>query len=183
MSQSERVAEFEQIVSPHFRAAFNLACWLTHSPHDAEDVVQEAYLRAFKFFDSFDGRNGRTWLLAIVRNTCFTWMQKNRRSKQQQVFDDSAPLPADAEAFSASVDAPDAALLRTADRQLLNAALQELPTEYREALVLRELEGLAYKEIAEVTQVPVGTVMSRLSRGRQLLQRTLIQKTRQDNQR
>ena len=158
---------FEDAVLPHLRAAYNLARWLTRNETDAEDVVQEAYLRAFKHFGSFRGGDGRPWLLAIVRNTCYTWMQHNRSPE--------LTIPLDDESYEIESEDlnPEALLLQSADTQMVRQALEELPVEFREILVLRELEGLSYKQIADVADIPMGTVMSRLARGRKRLQQVL----------
>ena len=165
----------ESALLPHLDAAFNLARWLTRSPDDAEDVVQEACLRALRYYGSFHGESARTWLLTIVRNTCFTWLRNNRDRQEVPLFDDDRfDDPKDEGAFgggSAGND-PEAIAIQSADRALLNRLIGELPLPFREVLVLRELEDLSYKEIAEVAAVPIGTVMSRLSRARRLLQRT-----------
>lgn len=160
-------AHFEQEVLPHLDAAYNLARWLTRNEHDAEDVVQEAYLRAWKFFSSFRGGNGRSWLLTIVRRTCYTWMQHNRTNELMTVFDETQHSVEDA------VANPETRLLQRAQQQTLHQALEALPVELREIVVLRELEGLSYKEIAAITEVPLGTVMSRLARARKRLQQCL----------
>src|SRR5262249_55644893 len=149
----------------------NLARWLTRDGHDAEDVVQEAYLRAFRLFDSFrSGGDGRTWLLAVVRNTGYHWLRRNRPPQPTTPFDEDLHGAAD-EALN-----PETLLLRGDDRDTVRQALEALPVEFREALVLRELEGLSYKEIAAVVDVPPGTVMSRLSRGRRLLKQVLARR-------
>jgi len=158
---------FEEAVLPHLRAAYNLARWLTRDDTDAEDVVQEAYLRAFKHFGSFHGGDGRPWLLAIVRNTCYTWMQHNRSPQLTIPLDDQLH-----EIESKDLN-PEALLLQSADSQMVRQALEDLPVEFREVVVLRELEGLSYKQIAEVAEIPVGTVMSRLARARKRLQQIL----------
>ncbi len=163
----EKLARFEQVVLPHLDAAYNMARWLTRNAPDAEDVVQEACLRAFKSFASFRGGDGRPWLIAIVRNTCYTWMQRNRSRELATPFDEMDVV--DSEGCN-----PEELLMRGADVKLLTRALEDLPVEYREVLVLRELEGLSYKEIADVADVPIGTVMSRLSRARNRLQQSLI---------
>jgi RNA polymerase sigma factor (sigma-70 family) len=163
----DQVARFEQAVLAHLDAAYNLARWLTRNSHDAEDVVQEAYLRAFKSFGGFRGGDGRPWLLTIVRNTFYTWMQQNRARELSTIFDEEIH-----EVQSEECD-PETLLVRGADVKLLTSALEELPLEYREAIVLRELEGLSYKEIADVAEVPIGTVMSRLARARKRLQHIL----------
>jgi RNA polymerase sigma-70 factor (ECF subfamily) len=134
---------------------------MTRDGHDAEDVVQEAYLRAYRSSGGFRGGDGRAWLLAIVRNTCLTWLDRNRPPKPTVPFDEARHGQAEVPAETPH------------DGDALRAALEELPPEFREAVVLRELEGLSYKEVAAVTGVPIGTVMSRLSRGRGLLRQTL----------
>lgn len=154
---------------PHLNAAYTLARYLTRDDHDAEDVVQDAYLRAFTYRDSFRGEgaeSARAWLLAIVRNTAYSW-RRREGSVMTTEFDETR--------HSESVDEehPEAALLRGAARDALGRALEQLPPEFREVIVLRELEGLSYREIGEVTGVPVGTVMSRLSRARERLERAL----------
>jgi RNA polymerase sigma factor (sigma-70 family) len=161
------LAHFEAAVLPHLAAAYNLARWLTRDDHDAQDVVQEAYVRACKFFGSFRGGDCRPWLLAIVRHTCYTWLQDNRGPEVMTSFDE--------EIHSLDSDAanPETLLLQRSDQQLLRQALEELPVEYREVIVLRELEGLSYKEIADVADLPLGTVMSRLARARKQLQHRL----------
>ncbi len=161
------VGSFEQVVLPHLDAAYNLARWLTGNDQDAEDMVQEAYLRAFRFFGGFRGGDARAWLLTIVRNTCYTWLQQNRRQELTTEFDEETHSP---ESNSSS---PEALLLQQVDRQMLHQALEELPLRFREVLVLRELEGLSYKEIADVTSIPLGTVMSSLSRARHWLRQSL----------
>jgi RNA polymerase sigma-70 factor, ECF subfamily len=159
---------FEQLVLPHLDAAFNLARWLTGSDHDAQDVTQEACLRALRFFATQHGSNVRAWLLAIVRNTCCTWLAKNR---PREVV---GSLAADDFMNAGTTDLnPEVLALRTADRDLVRQMIADLPLEFREVIVLRELEGLPYKEIGEVTSVPLGTVMSRLSRARAQLEKRL----------
>jgi RNA polymerase sigma factor (sigma-70 family) len=160
------VARFERIVLPHLNAAYNLARWLTRNGDDAEDLVQEAYLRAFRSFDTFQGEDGRAWLLAVVRNTCFTWLRK-RGDKLMEEFDERLHSGADP-----SPDA-EAMLLNEAALGSLQDCLEGLPAEFREAIVLRELEELSYKEISDIARVPIGTVMSRLARGRKRLQECL----------
>lgn len=158
---------FEQIVLPHVDAAFNLARWLMRSRSDAEDVAQESMMRAFKFFRGFHGGDARAWLLQIVRNTCFTWLEKNRPVEAATEFDEdlhTQPGPS-----------PEALAIAGDNRERLTRALEELPARFREVLVLRELEGCSYKEIATITSMPIGTVMSALSRARDRLQRTLTE--------
>jgi RNA polymerase sigma-70 factor (ECF subfamily) len=170
-----RLARFEKSVLPHLDAAYNLARWLTRNDHDAQDVVQEAYLRAFRFFEGMRGGDARPWLLAIVRNASYSWLEKNRPA-EVVALDDAAPLSSDTETVGHAMPAetnPEVILLQSANRKLVNQALEELPVGYREVLVMRELEDLTYKEIAAIAGLPIGTVMSRLSRGRELLRRVI----------
>ncbi len=166
MKAQNKHSQFEQVALPHLNAAFNLALWLTGDSQDAEDIVQEAYLRAFKFFDSYRGGNSHAWLLAIVRNTTYTWLRQNRMHAGVSLLEDELP---DTEIVSL-----ESSFLQKADFQRLREAIAALPVEYREVIVLHDLEGLAYKEIASVANIPLGTVMSRLSRARDRLQKTLI---------
>jgi RNA polymerase sigma-70 factor (ECF subfamily) len=154
---------FNEAVLPHLDTAYNLARWLTRNDQDAEDVVQEASLRAFKYWKGFSGRDCRAWLLAIVRNTYYSWVRQ--RSVQPEVTADG-----EIDDIDAGVPNPENVLLQNADRELLKAALEDLPVEFREAIVLREMEGLSYKEIADIAAVPIGTIMSRLARARKRLQ-------------
>ena len=165
---------FEEATLPHLRAAYNLARWLTRDETDAEDVVQEAYLRAFKHFGSFHGGDGRPWLLAIVRNTGYTWMQHNRSPELTIPLDDELH-----EIESKDLN-PEALLLQSADSQMVKQALENLPVEFREVFVLRELEGLSYKQIADVAEIPLGTVMSRLARARKRLQESLASRANKE---
>ena len=175
-SEEDRRASFERAFLPHLDAAYNLARWLTGNEHDAEDLAQEAYLRAFKAFDGFHGANSRAWLLMIVRHTCYRWFHQNRSRELTTVFDEEIHRP------ESDAGNPETLLLASADRQLLQEALEKLPLEFREALILREVEGLSYKEIADVASIPVGTVMSRLARGRQHLQRCLTHRVKPEHQ-
>ena len=159
---------FEEAVLPHLDAAYNLARWLTHSDQDAQDVTQEAFLRAFRFFDGYQGGSMRAWLLTIVRNTCYTWLHQNRPPEVAVEFDEeihSGESPGGAD--------PELQVLASADKETLRRALDELPPIFREALVLREIEGMSYKEIADVSSVSLGTVMSRLARARARLRESL----------
>lgn len=166
MDPVEQRMSFEQAVLPHLDAAYNLARWLTRNNQDAEDVVQEAYLRAFRFFDGFRGGDGRAWLLAVVRNTCLTWLRQQGR-KETIEFDERM------HGGEGTEPTPETVLLRQATLGSVKDCLEALPLEYREAFVLRELEDMSYKEISEVAGVPIGTVMSRLSRARKRLQSCL----------
>jgi len=167
LQRQNKFASFEKAVLPHLDAAYNLARWLTRNDADAEDVVQEAYMRAFKFFGGFHGEDGRAWLLGIVRNTSYTWMQRNRSPDLNLPLDDELH-----EVRSNDLN-PEGLLLQKADAQMLRQAVEELPVEFREVLVLRELEEMSYKQIAVVADLPLGTVMSRLARARKRLQQIL----------
>jgi len=172
LPEQSKLAYFEQTVLSNLDAAYNLARWLTRDDRDAEDVVQDACLRAFRFFDSFHGGDSRAWLLTIVRHTCYTWLRKNRAHEL-------VPLDEELDGVETGLN-PEELLLHNADQQLLRKAVQELPIEFREVIILRELEGLSYKEIASVTGVPLGTVMSRLARARKRLQHSLTSPVEQE---
>ncbi len=155
------------MVMPHLDAAYNLARWLSGNDHDAQDVAQEASLRAFRFFGNFRGENARAWLLTIVRNTFYTWLRKNRPPENMIEISDEALAVEDAASELI------AAQPQFADADAVRRAVGELPVEFREVIVLREMEGFSYQEISEMAEVPIGTVMSRLARGRKLLQKRL----------
>ena len=163
-------AEFEAVMLPHMDAAYNLARWLTRNDADAQDVVQEAYLRAFRFFDSFAGGSGRAWMLAIIRNTAYSWIQRQRPREPFVLFDENSHLP------ECQGPDPEAEVLLQARRESLEACIGELPLPFREVIVMRELEGMSYREVADAIEAPVGTVMSRLARARQRLQRCITGK-------
>src|SRR5438874_12810609 len=167
MEERTSPGNFESSVLPHLDAAYHLARWLTRNEHDAQDMVQEAYLRAFRFFGGFRGGDTRAWLLQIVRNTCYTQFQNNRPQELATTFDEEIHSEK-----SGSMN-PETLLLRRRDSQLLRQALEELPVNFREVLVLHELEGLSYSEMAEVSNIRLGTVMSRLSRARERLRQSL----------
>jgi RNA polymerase sigma factor (sigma-70 family) len=160
---------FAARVLPCLTQAYNLARWLTRNDQDAQDIVQEAYLRAFKFFPGFRGDDPRAWLLTIVRNTFYTWYRETHARAGDAVFDEQLHGLALEQAASSPQDDPQALLLRSEDRLRVHRALQALPLEFREVVVLRELEELSYKQIAAIVGIPIGTVMSRLGRGRQAL--------------
>jgi RNA polymerase sigma-70 factor (ECF subfamily) len=155
--------QFEQTTLPHLDAAYNLARWLTQDEHAAEDVVQEAYYRAARYFASFRGGDGRAWLLGVVRRASFDWLAK-RRAQLTVAYNEDVHDRGDESAN------PEFLAIRDCDVAGVRQALEELPPQLREVIVLRELEGLSYQEIATVTDIPIGTVMSRLSRGRHQLQ-------------
>jgi RNA polymerase sigma-70 factor (ECF subfamily) len=160
MNDGDEIDSFAEVILPHLDAAYNLARWLVRNGDDADDIVQEAYLRAFRYSAGFHGGDARAWLLRIVRNTTYRWLQKNRPRQPAAEFDESIHgrglEPAD----------PETLMLRNADSQLVERALRALPVRFREMLVLRELQGFTYREIADVVGVPMGTVMSSLSRAR-----------------
>jgi RNA polymerase sigma-70 factor (ECF subfamily) len=158
---------FAERILPHLDAAYNLARWLTRDAHDAEDVVQDACVRALRYIKSLEGGDARPWFLTIVRNAFYDWIARNRPA--EVVHDDGAII--DATEDPAATD-PQEAAIRSAEMRGLAEAVAGLPLQFREVLLLRELEGLSYKEIARVTDVPIGTVMSRLARARTLLQRS-----------
>ena len=160
MLQNDELQTFEQVVLPHLDAAYNLARWLMRSDQDAQDVAQEAYLRAFRFFPGFRGGDARAWLLRIVRNACYTWLNVNRPLQDAVEFDEHSFSP------DSSAPNPEEIVLRKDSDNLVRKALETLAPNSREVLILRELEGLSYREIAEVTGMPLGTVMSTLSRAR-----------------
>jgi len=167
MFEHNQLPSFEQALLPHLDAAYNLARWLTRNGQDAEDVVQEAYLRAFRFFPGFRGGDVRAWLMKIVRNTCYTWLHTNRPLQDAAEFDENL-FPPDSHTPN-----PEEVVLQNDSDTLVRKALEMLPPNFREVLILRELEGMSYKEIADITEMPIGTVMSSLSRARGRLRQVL----------
>jgi RNA polymerase sigma-70 factor (ECF subfamily) len=169
--EASGTADFDRLVLAHLDAAYNLARWLVRNEDDAKDIVQEASLRAFRFFAGFHGGDARAWLLKIVRNTAFTWLKQNRPANRPAEFDENIHHPLD--------DPPtlEANLLHKADSAMIRAALDELPAEFREVVLLRDLEDLSYKEIADIADIPIGTVMSRLARARGKLARSITART------
>jgi RNA polymerase sigma-70 factor (ECF subfamily) len=173
MSGLDDNARFKSVVMPHINDAYRLAHWLTGSSTDAEDVVQDASLRAFRAIRGFGGGSARAWVLSIVRNTAYTWLRKNRPTTVVTVEDLEAVERENAKPGGLNEETPEAALIAKVDAEQLRAAIAELPTPFRETLVLRDIEGLDYREIAETTEVPIGTVMSRLARARRRLIATI----------
>ena len=172
LKHPDRSARFDAILLPHLDAAYNLARWLVGNPQDAEDAAQDAYLRALTYFDGFHGGDGRAWLLAIVRHTCFEWLRKKRRyieipAEHLELARDDGP-------------SPEALQLRNADRAAVQCAIEALPPEFREVLVLREMEEMSYKQIARITELPIGTVMSRLARARRRMLESLSSAARKE---
>ena len=159
--------DFEQKILPHLNAAYKLARRLTRNEHDAQDVVQEAYVRALRYFGAYRGGNARGWILRIVRNTCFNWLWKNRASQPAMEFDENLFGP------DPRTRNPEETLLHNASDKGIRQALAKLPLIFREVLILREFDGMSYKEIAELTGMPPGTVMSRLSRARDELRQSI----------
>jgi RNA polymerase sigma factor (sigma-70 family) len=167
MTAQNRPDSFEQIVLPHLNAAYNLARWLTRNEQDAQDAVQEAYLRAFRSFPDFRGGDARAWLLKIVRNTCYSWLRINRPLQDATEFDENLFAP------DVRSPNPEEVVLQNDRGVLVRRALQKLPPNLREVLILRELEGMSYREIGAITGMPAGTVMSSLSRARGRLRQVL----------
>jgi RNA polymerase sigma-70 factor (ECF subfamily) len=173
-AQQDELASFEETMLPHMDAAHNLAKWLLRNEQEAQDVVQEAYLRAFKSFSGFHGSNGRAWLLTIVRNTSYTLLKKNRAVDLTTTFDEEIHTAGHESVSPATI------LEHCENAELIKEAMDELPVPFREILVQRHLEGLSYKEIADIAQIPPGTVMSRLSRARAELREYLATRISKD---
>jgi RNA polymerase sigma-70 factor (ECF subfamily) len=173
-AQGHELASFEETMLPHMDAAHNLAKWLLHNEQDAQDVVQEAYLRAFKSFGGFHGSNGRAWLLTIVRNTAYTLLKKNRAVDLTTTFDEEIHVTGHDSASPATI------LEHAEDTELIRTAVDELPAEFREVLILRHQEDLSYKELGEILKIPTGTVMSRLARARAKLKEYLTTQISQE---
>ena len=161
--------EFESVAMTYLNAAYNLARWLVRDEHIAQDMVQEAYLRALKYRESFRGGDMRPWLLSIVRNTCYTWLEQNREREDDVEFDEERDSGNCELILEQAEDNPEALIMRKQERMRLNKSINALPSTFREVLILRELEELSYEDIAVVVAIPVGTVMSRLSRARAML--------------
>ncbi|HEY1436438.1 MAG TPA: sigma-70 family RNA polymerase sigma factor [Casimicrobiaceae bacterium] len=171
MSDDENRRRFELLALPHLDAAYNLAHWLTRNDHDAQDVVQEAFLRAMRYVGGLRSDSARAWLLQIVRHTCYSWLKENRPPEKVALDD---PEEAWRDLPAPAAEEPPSIAIRKADRQQINDAIAALPVAYREVLVLRELEDLSYNDIARIAEIPVGTVMSRLARARGLMRTALM---------
>ena len=171
MSPNDDRGRFETVVAPYLADAQAFARWLIRNRADAEDVVQEACVRAFRAIDQFSGSNGRAWLLTIVRNTAFTWLKEKRAEAlvSMDELNESERLAVERGALLESSTSPEGEMIAAADADDLERHIAALPTEFREVLVLRDMRGLDYREIARITGAPIGTVMSRLARARQRL--------------
>ena len=177
LTEQDKTRRFEQTALPHLDAAYNLARWLAGNDHDASDVVQEAYLRALKYFGTFKGGSAKAWLLAIVRNAFYDWSSRNRHDAVP--FDENT-MDGNEAALDPSADIaedPLSLLVRRRDREMVNRAIAALPVDAREIVVLRELEEMSYQEIAETLAIPMGTVMSRLARARETLRKRLVRES------
>jgi len=176
LTEQTKAGRFREVVLVHLDAAYNLARWLSRSDTDAEDIVQDACLRALRSFDGFRGDSARPWLLAIVRNATYDWLRQNRKGAQEEPYDEEFHGGLDTVSFAAAdTPGPEAKLERAELRRQIDDALARLPVAFREVVVLRDIEDLSYREIADVAQIPIGTVMSRLARGRRLLMTYLAQ--------
>ena len=172
LDQKDKTREFEALLLPHLDAAYNLARWLTRNDQNAEDLVQMAYLRAFKFFDGFRGTDARAWILTILRNVYFTSLRDNRHEHEDVSFDEDLHGQVPEQSHGSPYDignSPENVLAARDTKLFVNLALECLPQSFREVVVLKEINDLSYKEIAEITDIPIGTVMSRLARGRKML--------------
>jgi RNA polymerase sigma-70 factor (ECF subfamily) len=170
---TNKTKRFEVLALPHLNAAFNLARWLLKDEQNARDVVQEAYLRAFRFFEGFRGDDARPWLLGIVRNACYTWLRDEGVGAEQVEFDEERDGQAQLPGFASTEANPERLLLRKLEGARIDAAIEKLSPVFREVLILREIEDMSYEEIALVAAIPIGTVMSRLARARGLLRAAL----------
>jgi RNA polymerase sigma-70 factor (ECF subfamily) len=166
--------DFEQVFLPHLDAAYNLARWLLRNDQDAEDAVQEAYMRAYKAFSRFRGGDGKAWFMTILRNVCYTMIKKLRSHETPELFDEEIHQPMGESEIQE-------AFRQKANAESLHGALDKLPDEFREVIVLHDLEGLAYKEIAAVVGIPIGTVMSRLARARGRLRAEIVASTARES--
>lgn len=171
MQEYDRCLLFEQLILPHLDAAYNLAHWLTRNNEDAQDIVQEACLRAYRFLPSFRGGSSRAWLLAIVRNTCYTWLHQQHTD---EIFNEELH-----DRESAALD-PEHIYMHLIEQEKVKEAIEALPLELREVTVLREMEELSYKEISAIVHIPMGTVMSRLSHARARLHQYLVKRTNEE---
>jgi RNA polymerase sigma factor (sigma-70 family) len=168
LKEINTISSFEQVILIHLKAAYNLARYLCGNDDDASDLVQESCLKAFRFYDGFRGENGRAWLLTIVRNTFYSDLRQRKTKSADIVFDEEI------HGMGSDETNPETLMLNDENVQIVKGMLEKLPLEYREIVILRELEGFSYKEIAGISNIPIGTVMSRLARARKFLQRGLI---------
>jgi len=180
LDDETKARQFRELALPYLDDAYNFACWLTRSSQDAEDVVQDAYMRAFQYFDGFRGANPRAWILTIVRNSYYAWLRKARSQAAVPLAADSNNDFGEEGAHEPELSDPDrddaeTALIKKTEASALRSFIAALPSAFRETLVLREMEDLTYQQIAEITGVPIGTVMSRLARARGLLQKAWME--------
>jgi RNA polymerase sigma factor (sigma-70 family) len=173
LNDAATVARFEATVLVHLDAAYNLARWLTHDDCGAEDAVQDACLRAFRFFDGLNGPSPKAWFMAVVRNACLDWLKHQKGRTMEDEYDDDVHGAPGVLHAAGVVESPETAVSRESEARWVHASIAALPREYREVVVLRELEEFSYREISAIVEVPIGTVMSRLARGRNLLQQKL----------
>lgn len=170
---------FERLTMKHLGQAYNLALWLLRDPSEAEDIVQTAYMHAFEAFGNFTGNNTSAWIMTIVRNTAFTWLNKKKRISNLVSFEEA--YHGGEQQYKNTINmTPEEIINMVATKTQVHGLIDHLPVEFREALFLREIEGYSYKEIAEITQTPKGTVMSRLSRARAQLQKLLLEQQRRE---
>lgn len=172
---TEKTRSFEAMMLAHLDSAYNLARWLLRDEQNAQDVVQDAYLRGFKYFESFRGGDARPWILGIVRNACFSWLEKNRRADEVLIFDEERDIAIVDARWPAETDSPEQSLLRKVEKARIDQAIAGLAPAFREVIILREMEEMSYEQISQVAGIPVGTVMSRLARARALLRRALVE--------
>ena len=172
MRVESKPEHFEAAVLRHLDAAYNLARWLTNNEATAEDAVQDACVRAFRFFDAMHGPSPKAWFMAIVRNACLDCLRERKRGGSTEEFDETQHTSEEAY-ISAELHSPERNALRNADARVVHSAIAALPLEYREVIVLRELEEMSYKDISDIVKIPIGTVMSRIARGRDLLREKL----------
>ncbi len=173
MTDRQRTARFEEEILVHLDAAHNLARWITRDAGMAKDAVQDGCLRAFRAFDRMQGPNARSWFLAVIRNSCIDLLREQRTHATEEAYDDDVHATAAAPETAGNLT-PEDIVARASDARWLRGCIEALPREYREVVVLRELEELSYKEISAIVDIPIGTVMSRLSRGRNLLQQRML---------
>jgi len=173
VTDRQKSTRFEAVILVHLDSAYNVARWIVRDADQARDAVQDGCLRAFRAFDQMHGPNPRAWFLAVIRNSCIDLLRSRKGHAGDEEYDDDVHGAANA-ADSDAVATPEDLAVRASDARWLHGCIESLPREYREVVVLRELEELSYKEIGAIVDIPIGTVMSRLARGRDLLQQRLL---------